>query len=115
MVHGVFITSAMAIVIYGVLQFAFLPYMQRRSARNKPTSKNLEAHAVVLNIQPTGKYIGNLTQVCMLIKVQPFGGRNFVAEAKQALSPMELSRLRAGSCLKVKYNPHNVKEVTVIR
>ena len=115
MIQSVLISCAMAIVVYGVLQLVVLPYVQKRNTRSESMKKGLEARAVVLNVQPTGTYIDNLPQVCMLVKVQPYGGRNFVAETKQVVSPMELSRLRAGTCLKVKYNPHNVKEITVIR
>jgi hypothetical protein len=115
MLQSILTHSAAAIVVYIMIQFVFLQFTHKQDGRSKLMKKGLEAYAVVLTIQPTGVYIDDLPQICMLLKVQPYTGRNFVAETKEVMSPLELSKLRAGSSLKVKYNPHNLKEVTVIK
>jgi hypothetical protein len=111
----ILISFSIATVVYAVLGFVLLPYLKKRIAKSMLLRKGREAYAVVLVIEATGCYIDKLPQVRMLLKVQPYGRRNFVAETKQVVSPVEFSELRAGSSVKVKYNPHNVKEIAVIR
>lgn len=74
-----------------------------------------EADAVLLNVEPTGMYVNNQPQVKLQLQVNPLVGRNFVSEALEVLSLVDLSRLRIGGTLKVKYNPANTKEITVLR
>jgi hypothetical protein len=47
--------------------------------------------------------------------VQPVSRRNFVAEVNEVFTLMDLSTLRAGTILKVKYNPGNTREVMLVR
>jgi hypothetical protein len=114
MLPSIFISFSIATVVYAVLGIVLLPYFKKRTAKRRLLRKGREAYAVVLDIEATGCYIDKLPQVRMQLKVQPYNGRNFVAETKQAVSPLLLSQLKAGSCLKIKYNPRNLKEVTVV-
>jgi hypothetical protein len=114
MLPSIFISFSIATVVYAVLGFVLLPYLKKRIAKSMLLRKGREAYAVVLDIEVTSCYIDKFLQVRMLLKVQPFTGRNFVAETKQAISPLSLSQLKAGSCLKIKYNPRNLKEVIVV-
>ena len=77
--------------------------------------EGIEADAVLLNIEQTGVYVNNQPQVKLQLQVHPPTGRNFVSEAVEVLSLLDISRLRTGSALKVKYNRANTKEVMVLR
>jgi len=70
---------------------------------------------VILSIARTGRYVNNEPQVKILLKVQPASRRNFVAEVREVLTLIDLSTLRAGSILKVRYNPDDVREVMLVR
>jgi hypothetical protein len=74
-----------------------------------------EADAVLLNMQQTGLYVNNQPQVQLQVQVHPLTGRNFVSEVREVLTLIDMSQLRIGSTLKVKYNPANTKEVMVLR
>jgi hypothetical protein len=115
MTSSFLLVFATAMFVYGLFRFVFFALVPKWKTRRRMKAKDLEAQAVVLNIRLTGHYVGNRPQVCMLVNVKPHAGRNFVAETKQVVSLVELSTLRAGSYLKVKYNNHNVKEIKVIR
>ncbi len=114
MLLSVLISFSIATVVYTVVVIVLLPYFKKRTAKTRLMRKGIEAYAVVLDIEPTGCYIDNLPEVRMQVKVQPYTGRNFVAETKQVVSHAALMQLRTGSYLKIKYNPHNLKEVAVI-
>ncbi|MGZ5189686.1 MAG: hypothetical protein ACXWCZ_01635 [Flavisolibacter sp.] len=77
--------------------------------------EGVEAEAVILNMQQTGLYINNLPQVKLQIQVQPVSGQNFVTEAREILSFVDLAQLHIGETLVVKYNPANLKEVMLVR
>ena len=78
-------------------------------------SEGVEAEAVLLNMEQTGLYVNNHPQIKLQVEVQPLAGRNFVSEVREVLTLIDLSQLRIGSTLKVKYNPLNTNEVIVIR
>lgn len=75
----------------------------------------VEADALVLEAEDTGFLINSLPQTRIQIQVRPDKGRNFVAEIKQVLSEADAAILKAGSTIRVKYNPHNYKELILIK
>ncbi len=81
----------------------------------RPVKQTLEARAIVLSIEQTGLYLDHKPQVKMQMQVLPEQGRNFVAEIKEILSFLDLDAIKAGSLVIVKYNPANIKEVSLVK
>ena len=71
----------------------------------------VEADAIILNIEQTGFYVNNKPQVRLQVQVKPLKGRNFVTE----LNAPEDPQIKAGSFIKVKYNPRNYRELILIK
>ena len=112
----IFLGTALVMVIaYAMLSRTFITRMRqaRRSARL--ARSGAEAEAVILSIERTGRYVNNEPQVKLLLQVRPQPGTSFVAEIKEVLTLMDLSRLRAGSILKVLYNPADVRELMLVK
>lgn len=107
----VFITA----VFYLVLSRTLFPILQISQMKKRLMREGVEAEAVLLNMEQTGLYVNNQPQIKMQVQVQPMTGRNFVSEVREVLTLIDLSQLRIGSTLKVKYNPTNTKEVMVLR
>jgi hypothetical protein len=112
MLLSIFISFTVATVVYAVLGIVLLPYL-KIFVKSRLVKRRVEAYAIVLNIESTGCCNGNLPQVRMQLKVQPHMGRKFIAEIKQVVTPA-LSNLKTGKCIKVKYNPRNLKDITVM-
>jgi hypothetical protein len=66
-------------------------------------------------MEQTGLYVNKQPQIKLQLQVHPAAGRNFVSETRAVLTLIDLSQLRIGSMLKVKYNPANTKEIMVLR
>ena len=107
MIPGILICLVTVAGLYSLARFVMQPYIERVKAEAKALKEGIIAHAVVLDIKPTGQYINDFAKVRMQMKVQPYIGRNFVAEAEEMVTPVELRHLRTGSFLKVRYNPNN--------
>jgi hypothetical protein len=90
-------------------------YGRGRRLRKKATFNGIEAKAIVLTIEQTGLFMNHKPQVKMQMQVIPDIGRNFVAEVKEILSFFDLEAIKAGSTVIVKYNPANIKEITLIK
>lgn len=75
----------------------------------------VEADALVLGTEDTGFLINSLPQTRIQLQVRPDKGRNFIAEIKQVLSEADTAIFKAGSTIRVKYNPHNCKELMLIK
>ena len=71
----------------------------------------LNADAIILGVQETGKATDHQSHVLLQIQVNPVQGKNFVIEMKRTLSGDELKQFLPGSKLKVRYNPHNHRQV----
>ena len=97
------------------LQKTVLPLMQKAKQNKRLMEEGIPAKAIILNMQQTGLYVNNLPQIKLLMQVHPQTGRNFITEAKEVLSFVDLSQMHIGSTLKIKYNPSNVKEVIVVK
>lgn len=112
----IFLVSSLALVmVYAVLSWTIIPRIKQARSYARLEQKGAEAEAVILSIERTGRYVNNEPQVKMLLKVQPASRRNFVAEINEVLTLMDLSSLRAGSIMKVRYNPSDTREVMLVR
>ena len=87
-----------------------------RHAFSKKWNRNYhEATARVLSVFPTGKYLKFKLQVSIQLQVMPPAGRNFVVELKTLVTMNDLSRLENGGKVTVRYDPENVKSISIIR
>ena len=110
------ITTALIIgVVYFVLSRTLFPLLKVASTNRRLAKEGIEADAVLLNMEQTGLYVNNQPQIKMQLQVHPNTGRNFVSEVREVLTLIDLTQLRIGTTLKVKYNPANTKEVMVVR
>lgn len=112
----VFLVSSLAIVIvYAVLSWTIIPRMRQAGSNRRLTRNGTEAEAIILSIERTGRYVNNEPQVRLVLKVQPITRNNFVTEVSEVLTLIDLSQLRTGTVLKVRYNPANTREVMLVR
>lgn len=112
----IFLVSSLALVlVYAVLSWTIIPRIRQARSYARLARQGAEAEAVVLSIAKTGRYVNNEPQVKLLLKVQPSAQQNFVAEINEVFTLMELSTLRAGSIMKVRYNPSDTGEVMLVR
>src|SRR5687767_4899966 len=108
---GVLLFGLFAIAFFGrVLNHLFLGLLRYSK---KWLDEAVEAEAVVLGIQPTGLYINNKPQLRLQLQVKPRKGRNFVIEIKD-VEDMRTAGLKAGSVIRVKYNPRNYRQLSLI-
>ncbi|HZH63955.1 MAG TPA: DUF3592 domain-containing protein [Flavisolibacter sp.] len=111
-----FVTPAIIVLfLYFILKLTLFPLLQIARINRRLSREGVEAQAVLLNMEQTGVYVNNRPQVKLQVQVHPLTGRNFVSEVREVLSLIDLSQLRIGTTLKVKYNPANTKEVMVLR
>ena len=115
MLLPIVIVAVSVTVLYFVLSRTLFPLLQISKMKKKLLREGLEADAVLLNMEQTGLYVNNQPQIKLQVQVQPIAGRNFVSEIREVLTLIDLSQLRIGTTLKVKYNPDNTKEVMVLR
>lgn len=108
------ITLSLAISWF-VLSRTLMPLLKIGRLKKRLLREGVEAEAVLLNMEQTGLYVNNQPQIKLQVQVQPQSGRNFVSEVREVLTLIDLSQLRIGTTLKVKYNPANTKEVMVLR
>jgi len=107
--------SMAAIILYALWWWLIVPRCQQARWQQELVRHGREAEAVVLSLEFTGVYINNEPQVKMLVHVLPATEENFVAEMREVISIMELSYLRAGTMLRVKFIPHNTKRVQMVK
>lgn len=109
------LTAVILLTVYAIVSRTLFPIDQIAGGNKKLVREGIEAQAVLLNVEQTGIYVNNQPQVRLQVQVHPLTGRNFVSETREVLTLIDLSRLRIGSTLKVKYNPANTKELMVLR
>jgi len=102
-------------VVVAVFHRTLISFFKGIYSRKKLVSEGVEAEAVLLNMQQTGLYVNNLPQVKLQMQVKTVSGLNFITEAKEILSFVDLAQLHIGGTLVVKYNPTNLKEVMLVR
>ena len=115
MIAPVVIVSASLLISFTVLYFSLYPFVKAEKIKRRLTREGVEAEAVLLRMEQTGRYVNNLPQVILQVKVQPRSGRNFVTEASEVMSLVDLARLPVGCTVKVRYNPCNMKEIMLVR
>jgi hypothetical protein len=112
----IFLAGSLAVVIvYALLCWTIIPRIRQARSSERLARHGAEAEAVILSIEKTGRYINNEPMVRMLLKVQPESRTHFVAEVSEILTLMDLSTMRNGTILKVRYNPANTREVMLVR
>lgn len=115
MLFTIVIIAVTAAIMYLVFRVTLIPLLKVSRMKKRLMQEGVEAEAVLLNMEQTGLYVNNQPQIKLQVQVQPNSGRNFVSEVREVLTLIDLSQLRIGSTLKVKYNPANTKEVMVLR
>ena len=91
-----------------------LTFELKSKSTKRVMQNGIEADAIVLDLQLTGLQIGNQPQVAIQVQVQPDKSRNFVTEMKETLSFADIHELHTGCHVRVKYNPHNHKEIVLL-
>ncbi|HEV8286943.1 MAG TPA: hypothetical protein VGQ09_21685 [Chitinophagaceae bacterium] len=114
MMVAITLLSVTVFIILGLVGRKLFSFFGRTRRQKRLSNWGIEADAVLLNLQKTGVYINNLLQVKLQMQVYVRTGRNFVVETNQVISYSDLSQLRIGGPLLVKYNPANTKEVMVV-
>jgi len=109
------IIIASSVLVYFVCSVTVFPLLQISRMKKRLMREGIEAEAILLNMEQTGLYVNDQPQIKLQVQVHPQTGRNFVSEVREVLTLIDLSQLRIGSTLKVKYNPANTKEVMVLR
>ena len=113
------IESVLVIILLAVPFLATQLIRRKKKATSvvwkKENTSGTEAKAVVLAIEPTGLFIEHQPQVKMQMQVIPERGRNFIAEANEILSVFDMATIRAGSTVKVRYNPENMREESLVK
>lgn len=115
MIYTLTALAIILLVVCFVLSKTLAPLLRVARRNRRLLRDGTEADAVLLNVEQTGLYVNKQPQVKLQLQVHPLIGRNFVSEAREVISLIDLGRLRIGSSLKVKYNPANTKEITVLR
>ncbi len=77
--------------------------------------RGTEADAIILNVQLTGQYVKSAPQVIIQLQVEPDREKSFITDIREILNFHDFSLVQAGSRLRVKYNPYNHKEVSIIK
>jgi hypothetical protein len=109
------VSSLVLVIVYAVLSWTIIPRLKQARSSVRLARSGAEAEAVILSIERTGRYVNNEPQVKMLLKVQPITRRNFVAEINEVFTLMDLSTMRTGSVLRVRYNPADTREVRLVK
>lgn len=115
MLFTILIITFVLLLLYFVFSKTIFPLVRLSQMKKRLMREGLEAEAVLLNMEQTGLYVNNQPQIKLQVQVHPPTGRNFVSEIREVLTLIDLSQLRIGSTLKVKYNPANTREVIVLR
>ena len=106
------------VVILGIL-LVVIAIGTARSRKRKQKEKliidnGVQANATVVEIIDTGSR-SNQNPVCRVIySVEPEGEPAFRAETKMVLSPVDLTKFREGTVVRVAFDPRNRSEVVVI-
>lgn len=103
------------LVIFFMIGFTLRKRKTKRNASMHAEKGSIVAKAVVLSIEEATTTTAAQAKMKILVQVMPAKGRNFVIELKETLSVTELSGIRTGVTVSVKYNPANTKDVKLIK
>ena len=110
------ITGAVVLgIMFLALRKTIWPVIHQKRLHKTLLLSGCDADGIVLGVSQTGVYINHLPQVAIQLQVVPERGHNFVMEVKEILSVTELPTVQPGLKLKLKYNPHNHKQVIMLR
>lgn len=112
---AVVIVSASLVVIFTLVHFSLYPFLKAEKLRRRLCKEGIVAEAVLVGMEQTGRYINNLPQVKLQMKVSTGSGRHIMSETREVMSLMDMAQLRPGCILKVKYNPCNMKEIMLVK
>jgi hypothetical protein len=115
MILSIIVACCSLLITIGVLCYVRIVATETPKLKKRLSKCGVEAEAVLLNVELTGTFTDNLPQVKLQMKVQPKIGRNFVTEINESFTRVEMARISAGSIVKVKYNPGNLKEIVLVK
>jgi hypothetical protein len=114
-VLSISITAAIIVLAAIVLRQTVWPGIRQHTIRRLLMRSGNEAEGIILQVQQTGVLVNNLPQLNIQLQVVPGRGQNFVIELKELVSFNDLPTVQPGAKLKVKYNPHNHKQVIILK
>lgn len=112
---SIIISVFVVLVVLIILNKTVWPVIQQKRLNKTLMRSGSDAEGIVLQVNQTGIYINNLPQLAIQLQVVPVKGHNFVTELREILSVTELPMVQPGRKLKVKFNPHNHKQVIILR
>lgn len=102
-------------VVILVLWRTVWPIVQQNRLTRILLKSGTDAEGIVLQVHQTGTYVNNLPQLNIQMQVVPAKGQNFVTELKEIVALTDLPAVQPGLRLKVKFNPHNHKQVMILK
>src|SRR6476620_6354094 len=96
MIVAVIIVSASLVFIFTLIHFSLYPFLKLEKLRRRLCKEGVVTEAVLVGMEQTGRYINNLPQVRLQIKVSAVSGKIFVTETNEVMSLMDLAQLRPG-------------------
>lgn len=110
----VFFCALVGIVLF-ILSKTLLPFLRATIPHRRLMRTGTEANATILTVSQTGLYVNRMPQVKLEVQVQPAGGRSFIAEVRHVLDFVQIPHFQSGRSVRVKYNPANPKQVTLVQ
>ena len=115
MIVPIVIVALALVLIFILLDRALFPLVESEKLKKRLNREGVEAEAILVRMEQTGQYINNLPEVRLQMKVQSKCGMVFVSETREVMSLVDMAQLPVGCTLKVRYNPGNKKEITLVR
>ena len=113
------IESMLVLVLLAIPLIVTQLVRRRRRIQAHPPKAEIgnavEAKAVILNIEQTGLLVNKKPQVKLQMQVIPDRGRNFIVELSDVETAFDLQKMRSGSLVKVKYNPNDMRDITLMK
>ena len=114
-VLSISITAAIFLLAGIALKQTVWPTLRQNYLKRSLMQSGSDADGIILQVHQTGVLINNLPQLNIQVQVVPARGQNFVIELKELVSFTDLPMVHPGAKLKVKYNPHNHKQVMILK
>ncbi|MGQ0803324.1 MAG: hypothetical protein ACT4PI_05615 [Actinomycetota bacterium] len=83
------------------------------AANRRLLSTGQSAKAKILQAQETGTYVNEMPQIRVLLEVRPTSGSSFQSEAVTTVRPLQLSQIRVGNTVDVRYDPADPSKVAL--
>lgn len=101
-------------VITLIIASMLLAYLTMRFPLRRSSNLTTDAEATILNIQYTRRLIGSLPIMKVMVQVKPQSARSFVAELRHRAHMDQITALRQGATVRVRYRPDNRKRIRLI-